>query len=454
MFWLPYAYLITLCCPLSTHIWVSHCFDFCCFQLLCWFSPFFVFRFHFSLCLSLFPALFYTFVPTHLALQPWTPCLPIRGGKLQTSKTFSTSNPQLPHLCNTGVPFPGNSGASNQQNSTNSLNSSYIWREASPNYFNLYSSSVSSLNATTTAVTGGVNTGGYRYSLSGATTNAGSGPSSLPIYERALSEERATRKSLNRMKSGFGSGYDNIFMTPLLPRKNKPSPKLVKNSYQTHQRSPPPSSTSLRNRSDSERLDLTPLTITEQEPTTQRQLQKQQRPPVPGLYDRRLNRSFETTVSHRYAGYGGGYIMSGYGPSTGYKMTPLRRSTPQLAGGEDVVDNGRDSDDVEDGPRGCSAALLRNGSSVGNCAAGDHEANTSTDGDSQRHSGSWCCGNFVMKQWRKMNNYWLLSGCIETLNARLLTACLLALPVLPYRCCSFLICCILRAASLVLSHSH
>ncbi|XP_039952778.1 rho guanine nucleotide exchange factor 7 isoform X1 [Bactrocera tryoni] len=342
----------------------------------------------------------------HSALQPWTPCLPIRGGKLQTSKTFSTSNPQLPHLCNTGVPFPGNSGATNQQNSTNSLNSSYIWREASPNYFNLYSSSVSSLNATTTGVSGGANAGGYRYSLSGATTtNAGSGPSSLPIYERALSEERATRKSLNRMKSGFGSGYDNIFMTPLLPRKNKPSPKLVKNSYQTHQRSPPPSSTSLRNRSDSERLDLTPLTITEQEPPPQRQLQKQQRPPAPGLYDRRLNRSFETTVSHRYAGYGGGYIMSGYGPSTGYKTTPLRRSTPQLAGGEDVVDNGRDSDDVEDGPHGCSAALLRNGSSVGNCTAGDHEASTSADGDSQRHSGSWCCGNFVMKQWRKMNNY-------------------------------------------------
>ncbi|XP_049303178.1 rho guanine nucleotide exchange factor 7 isoform X2 [Bactrocera dorsalis] len=329
----------------------------------------------------------------HSALQPWTPCLPIRGGKLQTSKTFSTSNPQLPHLCNTGVPFPGNSGATNQQNSTNSLNSSYIWREASPNYFNLYSSSVSSLNATTTGVSGGANAGGYRYSLSGATTtNAGSGPSSLPIYERALSEERATRKSLNRMKSGFGSGYDNIFMTPLLPRKNKPSPKLVKNSYQTHQRSPPPSSTTLRNRSDSERLDLTPLTITEQEPPPQRQLQKQQRPPAPGLYDRRLNRSFETTVSHRYAGYGGGYIMSGYGPSTGYKMTPLRRSTPQLAGGEDVVDNGRDSDDVEDGPHGCSAALLRNGSSVGNCTAGDHEASTSADGDSQRHSGSWCCG--------------------------------------------------------------
>ncbi|XP_054741422.1 rho guanine nucleotide exchange factor 7 isoform X1 [Anastrepha obliqua] len=293
----------------------------------------------------------------HSALQPWTPCLPIRGGKLQTSKTFSTSNPQLPHLCQTGAPFPGSSGATNQQNSTNSLNSSYIWREASPNNFNLYSSSVSSLNAATTGVAGGVNAVGYRYSLSGSSTG-GAGPSSLPIYERALSEERATRKSLNRLKSGFGSGYDNIFMTPLLPRKNKPSPKLVKNSsYQAHQRSPPSATITARNRSDSERLDATPLTITEQEPSSQRQSQKQQRPPAPGLYDRRLNRSFETTVSHRYAGYGGGYMMSGYGQAAGYKMTPLRRSTPQLAGG-DVVDDARDSDEAEHGHRGCGAALL------------------------------------------------------------------------------------------------
>uniref|UniRef100_W8BGH1 Uncharacterized protein n=1 Tax=Ceratitis capitata TaxID=7213 RepID=W8BGH1_CERCA len=378
---------------------------------------FLVLQFHFSLCLSLFPAFSYIFVPTtHLALQPWTPCLPIRGGKLQTSKPFSTSNPQLPHLCNTGAPFPGKSGANNQQNSTNSLNSSYIWREASPNNFNLYSSSVSSLNATTTGMAGGVNASGYRYSLSGAASNASSsGPSSLPIYERALSEERATRKSLNRMKSGFGSGYDNIFMTPLLPRKNKPAPKLVKNSYQTHQRSPPlTSTTAMRHRSDSERLDSTPLTITEQEPSTpQRQLQKQQqqqqRPPAPGLYDRRLNRSFETTVSHRYAGYGGGYMMSSYSPANqGYKLTPLRRSTPQLAGGEDVIDDGRgDSDDLDESQRGCGAALLGNGSGAGNCAAGgNHEkAGANGDGDSQRHSGSWCCGNFVMKQWRKMNNY-------------------------------------------------
>ncbi|XP_036330022.1 uncharacterized protein LOC118742172, partial [Rhagoletis pomonella] len=364
-----------------------------------------------SLSFSLFPAFSYTFVPTHLALQPWTPCLPIRGGKLQTSKTFSSSNPQLLHLCNTGVPFPGSSGATNQQNSTKSLNSSYIWREASPNNFNLYSSSVSSLNAATTGIAGSVNAGGYRYSLSGSST-AGAGPSSLPIYERALSEERATRKSLNRLKSGFGSGYDNIFMTPLLPRKNKPTPKLVKNSYQTHQRSQPPapaSASSARNRSDSERLDSTPLTITEQEPSTQRQppKQQQQRPPAPGLYDRRLNRSFETTVSHRYAGYGGGYMMSGYGQATGYKMTTLRRSTPHLAGGEDVVDDARDSDDAEHGHHGCGAALLGNGSNISNCkAGGDHgTAGSSGDGDSQRQSGSWCCGNFVMKQWRKMNNY-------------------------------------------------
>ncbi|XP_067623629.1 rho guanine nucleotide exchange factor 7 isoform X3 [Eurosta solidaginis] len=339
----------------------------------------------------------------HSALQPWTPCLPIRGGKLQTSKAFSTSNPQLPQLCATGVPFPGSSGVTNQQNSTNSLNSSYIWREASPNNFNLYSSSVSSLNAggATPIVTGssGGGGGGYRYSLTGS-SNAGAGPSSLPIYERALSEERATRKSLNRMKSGFGSGYDNIFMTPLLPRKNKPSPKMVKTSYQTHQRTP------ARQRSDSEqRLDTTPLTITERDsPHMSQQREQQQRSQAPGLYDRRLNRSFETTESHRYAGYGGGYMMSGYGPAAaaGYKITPLRRSTPHLAanggGGEDVVDDGDYEGAHGHHGGGCGAALLGNGNNVGKCAAGGnyhHDAIVNgggSDGDSsQRYSGSWCC---------------------------------------------------------------
>uniref|UniRef100_A0A1A9ZI02 Rho guanine nucleotide exchange factor 7 n=1 Tax=Glossina pallidipes TaxID=7398 RepID=A0A1A9ZI02_GLOPL len=289
----------------------------------------------------------------HSVLQPWTPCLPIRGGKLKTSKPFSTSNPQLPFLCSAGVPFPGSSGASNQQNSTNSLNSSYIWREASPNNFNLYSSSISSLNAA-----------GYRYSLSGS---AGTGPSgnantSLGVLDyRALSEERATRKSLNRLKSGFGSGYDNIFMTPLLPRKNKTSPKIIKSNYQGQKRPP-----NIRQYSE------------EQPASTAH----------PGLYDRRLNRSFESGSSNRYAGYGGGYML-GYG----LKSTAIRRSTPHLTGDEGLDD----SDDVDGRhsiQKACTTALLKGNTNGSATPAGDAAVYGvgNGDSDSQRHSGNWCCG--------------------------------------------------------------
>uniref|UniRef100_A0A1I8NEC3 Rho guanine nucleotide exchange factor 7 n=1 Tax=Musca domestica TaxID=7370 RepID=A0A1I8NEC3_MUSDO len=347
----------------------------------------------------------------HSALQPWTPCLPIRGGKLKTSKHFSTSNPHLPFLCNTGVQFPGSAGnvTHRQNSSTSSLNSSFIWREASPNNFNLYSSSISSLNVGAAVGVGGgggggggvtgpqSGGGGYRYSFSnsgstgsgsaipGGSGGGGSGPSSMGLDYRALSEERATRKSLNRLKSGFGSGYDNIFMTPLLPRKNKGSPKIVKSNYQSPQRQPPP----VRNRSEDRQSSS----------SINKGLQNH-----PGLYDRRLNRSFETAgTSHRYAGYGGGYMM-GYG----LKSTSLRRSTPQLPN-DDVVDGG-ESDDAAANDchslthKGCTEALLmRNGhhstaagGGGGGAAAGISSTGPCTgngDGDSsQSQSGNWCCG--------------------------------------------------------------
>lgn len=63
-----------------------------------------------------------------------------------------------------------------------------------------------------------------------------------------------------------------------------------------------------------------------------------------GIYDRRLNRSFET-------------------PPKESKTAPLRRSTPHLGIDETQPDN------------------------------------------ISRHSVTWCCGNFVIKQWRKMHNY-------------------------------------------------
>lgn len=270
----------------------------------------------------------------------------------------------------------------------------------------MYSSSISSLNAS--AVGGGGGgvggaTGGYRYSLStsgsgSAIPSSGMAPnaaatSSIGLDYRALSEERATRKSLNRLKSGFGSGYDNIFMTPLLPRKNKGSPKIVKSNYQSPQRLPP-----LRNRSEDRQSSQ----------SISRGVQNH-----PGLYDRRLNRSFETGTSHRYAGYGGGYMM-GYG----LKSTSLRRSTPQLPN-----EDGIESDDAVDchnlTHKGCTEALLRNGHGGSNTAAGPATSSSAAamggpsssctgngDGDSaQGQSGNWCCGNFVMKQWRKINNY-------------------------------------------------
>ncbi|XP_041631513.1 rho guanine nucleotide exchange factor 7 isoform X3 [Drosophila kikkawai] len=293
----------------------------------------------------------------HSALQPWTPCLPIRGGKLKTSKTFSTSNPQLPFIANAAGTSPYLNQQQQQQQqhlhqppqgrqqSAGSLNSSFIWREASPNNFNLYSSSVSSsLNATPA----------QRYSLSGA----GGGSPSIKDYQRALSEERATRKSLNRLKSGFGSGYDNVCTSPLLPRKNKPTPKLVATQQQSYQRSPGNNQAT--------------TTIVKPNPGGH-----------PGLYDRRLNRSFETSTSHRYAGYGAGYLMNCGGA---LRTSTLQRSTPQLAGGERSDDS-----DVE-------RELIR-----GNGAGPSANLELNADG-SKRQSGSWCCGNFVMKQWRKINH--------------------------------------------------
>ncbi|XP_017854258.1 rho guanine nucleotide exchange factor 7 isoform X2 [Drosophila busckii] len=276
----------------------------------------------------------------HSALQPWTPCLPIRGGKLKTSKTFSTSNPQLPVIAQhqqqqqqlqqqqqQQQQYVNQQLPTSRQYSAGSLNSSFIWREASPNSFNLYSSSVgSALNAAQA----------QRYSLTGG---------AVKDYQRALSEERATRKSLNRLKSGFGSGYDNVCTSPLLPRKNKPAPKLQP-AGGSYQRAPAPANA-----------------------TGKPQV------PHPGLYDRRLNRSFETSSSHRYAGYGGGYLMNCGGANL--RNSNLQRSTPQLASGERSDDS-----DAEQMP-------LRNGA-AGAGAAWNMELHP-TDA-AKRQSGSWCCG--------------------------------------------------------------
>lgn len=342
-----------------------------------------------------------------LALQPWTPCLPIRGGKLKTSKAFSTSNPQLPFIANQQQQQQQQHSHHQQQqqqhaqqqhqlqqqhaqqqqqqqqrqHSAGSLNSSFIWREASPNSFNLYSSSVgSALNAAP----------GQRYSVSGgAATIAGMGAGSAGVgaspsikdYQRALSEERATRKSLNRLKSGFGSGYDNVCTSPLLPRKSKPTPKLL-----AQQAAAAAGGYQRGGAAGAGAGGATTTTIVKPNPGQH-----------PGLYDRRLNRSFETSSSHRYAGFGAGYLMNCGGA---LRTSTLQRSTPQLAAGGERSD---DSDVERGGEHGCTA-LLRNGSSAGVGAGGGAGTLELNPDGTKRQSGSWCCGNFVMKQWRKINH--------------------------------------------------
>lgn len=235
-----------------------------------------------------------------IALQPWTPCLPIRGGKLKSSKMVSTSNPQLPFIC------------TSTNNSSSSLNSSYIWREASPNNFNMYSASVSSLNTS------------YRYSLSGAGKQE---------WRAASEEKRTTRSGIPKYDYKPGSNYDNIYVnsstvnTPLLTTV-KHKTKIWK-SNQTQRK---PSFQQLQ-----------------QQDTEQQQQQL--------LYDRRLNRSFEAPQ---------GYVKS-------IKNSQLRRSTPHLAGSDEMMSTTTQT---------TNHPISRNST-----------------------TSSWCCGNFVLKQWRKVNNY-------------------------------------------------
>uniref|UniRef100_A0A1B0EUT8 PH domain-containing protein n=1 Tax=Lutzomyia longipalpis TaxID=7200 RepID=A0A1B0EUT8_LUTLO len=207
----------------------------------------------------------------HSALQPWTPCLPIRGGKLKSSKHFSTSNPQLPFIC--GSP----SNMMNNTNSTNSLNSSYIWREASPNNFNMYSTSVSSLNSS------------YRYSLGTAAAATTTAPSGMPgvTYEwRSVSEDKSPRHKTPPIKYKTASNYDNLANTPLLSRKVCPLPRQP----------------SFKGGSGSPRS-----TPPQQQAYREHQL----------LYDRRINRSFDAP------GQDSMKLPKGH---------PLRRSTPHLSG--------------------------------------------------------------------------------------------------------------------------
>lgn len=212
---------------------------------------------------------------------------------------------------------------SSKNNSSSSLNSSYIWREANPNNFNVYSASVSSLNSS------------YLHSL--GQTATGSPERRSASEDKASSAANTPKKQslYHQLKNKTISNYENVHMTPLLPaRKLKTVQPTITTTTRMWHNSPVIGT--VRQRSDSP----TPAQH-QMSPTAGNYFGR-----VGGLYDRRVNRSFEAP------------------PPPEMKLGPLRRSTPHLAEGNELRADG-----------------------------------------TSRHSATWCCGNFVLKQWRKMNNY-------------------------------------------------
>uniref|UniRef100_A0A182PMB7 DH domain-containing protein n=1 Tax=Anopheles epiroticus TaxID=199890 RepID=A0A182PMB7_9DIPT len=309
----------------------------------------------------------------HSALLPWTPCLPIRGGKLKTSKHFSSSNPQLPFTCSSLSSYlPSGGGIKNSRThtSTNSINSSHIWREASPNSFNLYAASIATLNVPNGAhpsqqqqqqqqqqqthkqqhhprarySIGGYGSTEWRSHSEELGRNVNSGPRSINTLKTAIPST-----GYHNPIARSGSNYDNIFMnsntnTPLLSRVSKqqtvwmnanqlPGGGLNHTLYQHHQHHPSPHHHRYRHRTTSRELDAV---IPDRDTSPP--------PPAPegggyigdylplghsstgtnvSLYDRRLNRSFETAQ----------------GLKRNSKISQLRRSTPQLNGDDGENDD-------------------------------------------------------------------------------------------------------------------
>uniref|UniRef100_A0A182W9U9 DH domain-containing protein n=1 Tax=Anopheles minimus TaxID=112268 RepID=A0A182W9U9_9DIPT len=299
----------------------------------------------------------------HSALLPWTPCLPIRGGKLKTSKHFSSSNPQLPFTCSSlssYLPTGGGIKNSRTHTSTNSINSSHIWREASPNSFNLYAASIATLNT----ANGGVQQSPQhqqlqqqqqhqraRYSIGGygstewrshseeSGRSANGGPRSMNTFKTASQSTTAYHNPIARS----GSNYDNIFMnsnanTPLLSRVSKQQtvwmnanqlpggPSLNHSYYQQHHHHAPAQHHRHRHRTTSRELDAVVADRDTSPPPPAPEggeyigdylpLGHSSTGASPSLYDRRLNRSFETAQ----------------GLKRNSKISQLRRSTPQLNG--------------------------------------------------------------------------------------------------------------------------
>uniref|UniRef100_A0A182NE90 DH domain-containing protein n=1 Tax=Anopheles dirus TaxID=7168 RepID=A0A182NE90_9DIPT len=317
----------------------------------------------------------------HSALLPWTPCLPIRGGKLQTSKHFSSSNPQLPFTCSSLSSYlPNGSGIKNSRThtSTNSINSSHIWREASPNSFNLYAASIATLNSANgnqqsqqqqhhqkqqhqraRYSIGGYGSTEWRSNSEESGRNTSTGLRSINTLKPA-SQPTGYHNPIARS----GSNYDNIFMnsntnTPLLSRVSKQQTVWMNanqlsgtgfgsSPYQQHyQYVPQQYNHRHRHRTTSREMDavISDRNTSPPPPAPEgsgyiRDYLPQGSSSIGGnvsLYDRRLNRSFETP----------------HGLNGNSKISQLRRSTPQLNGddgenAEEILSSSRQEEHLRD----------------------------------------------------------------------------------------------------------
>lgn len=310
--------------------------------------------------------------------------------------------------------------------SLNSLNSSYIWREATPNNFNLYSASIPSLNS-------------YRYSSQQAPQGtATSGPSSLPNHRgrhhepRSLSEDRAVAAGgtgtphktpspappnpfQQVCKYKTASNYDNLYITscntPILSRKNSSqmiaqrhsNASSARTNYQNYPFPPGIAATVSGSMGGSPLLynngygqssyipQLLASSTHDKCPATHALPPSYQPPSTPQqafLYDRRVNRSFDSPQEF----------------ARGSKVGPLRRSTPHLvvSGDNDLMPGGSSYHRYKPThyyhyPPGHNQDLS---GGVGN------EAMNHPGTESSRNSAAsgGCCGNFVFKQWRKYHN--------------------------------------------------
>lgn len=280
-----------------------------------------------------------------LQLQPFTPCLPIRDGKLQTSKNFSSSNPQLPYICSSLSTYINNTPHHHHHphhvsnSSTPSINSSVIWREACPNSF-LYASSISSLSSSP-----------YKSRFS-----------SSRVEIRAASEERPSHSSNKTQK------------TPSLDNNSSRLYGNVKkqtSNYDNHFNSSSASNSPLVTRKSTGakfwqgKIQATPSMQVKQKAFNT--IASGSREKSSFLYDRRLNKSFETA---------NGLMMDEIPSRCPNEKNSLfrRSSTPQL---HSLYYDGNSRDSI---------------------------------------NSSWCCGNFVLKQWKKMNQYWNFSSIIITMK--------------------------------------